>query len=201
MFNPTFASKNREVGRATLLQAPALEPVTLSEAKKQCEIAESDTAHDDKLTLLMQAAREQWENDTDTAVMEQTLTMTLPYFPLEIHLQKRPVQSVVSITYYDTRDILATVPTEIYSLDIPNRIIRENYLKDWPMTIDRWDAVTVTYIAGYELVANVPAIAKQAMLLLVSHYFENPDMMMSEAMMSVATYEHLVRRFMRSTYP
>ena len=118
----------QSTNRSAILTPPTVEPITLQQARSQCNLSPSDTAHDDKLILLMQAAREQWENDTDTAVMEQTLTMTLPYFPLEIHLQKRPVQSIVSITYYDTLDTLSTVPTNIYSLDIPNRIIREKYL-------------------------------------------------------------------------
>lgn len=191
----------QSTNRTAVLTPPTIEPITLQQARNQCNLSPSDTAHDDKLTLLIQAAREQWENDTDTAVMQQTLTMTLPYFSLEIHLQKRPVQSVVSIVYYDTLDVLSTVDTNIYSLDAPNRIIRENYLKDWPMTLDRWDAVKVTYIAGYASTSEVPAVAKQAMLLLVAHYFENADMIMSESMMTVSTYEQLVRRFMRSNYP
>ena len=84
-------SSQEEVSRATLLEGPASEPVTLTEAKKQCEIAASDTAHDDHLTLLIQAAREQWEHDTDSAVMEQTLKVTLEYvFDDEIFFGLKP---------------------------------------------------------------------------------------------------------------
>jgi uncharacterized phiE125 gp8 family phage protein len=187
--------------RSIVVTPPAIEAVTLTQAKKQLELSPSDTTHDSQITLLIQAAREQWENDTDTAVMQQSLSMTLPYFPLEIHLQKRPVQSVTSITYYDTADNLATVPTSIYSLDIASRVVRENYLKDWPMTVDRWDAVTVNYIAGHASAATVPAIAKQAMLLLIGKYFENRDLLANDLIYKDGAYEALVARYMRSTYP
>jgi hypothetical protein len=39
------------------------------------------------------------------------------------------------------------------------------------------------------------------MLLLVGHYFENRDMLMSDAIQTMKPYEALVTRFMRSNYP
>lgn len=189
-----------EVSRATLVTGPTTEPVTLAEARKQLELSPSDTAHDDHLALLIQAAREQWEHDTDSCCLTQTWRVTLPGFD-EVCLPKRPVQSITSITYYDTSNVSQTLSTDIYSLDAAARAVRLKYLQVWPTTITRWDAVTVTYVAGYTSVANVPAIHKQAMRLLISHYFENRDMLMSAALQSMPAYEALVQRFLRSSYP
>lgn len=191
-----------EVSRATVVTAPTVEPVTLAEAKKQLEISQSDTAHDDQLTLLIQAAREQWEHDTDSCCLTQTLSVTLEEWEDdEIYLPKRPVQSITSITYYDTANTQQTLSTSVYSLDAACRAVRLKYMQIWPPIVDRWDAVTVTYVAGYTSTTTVPAIVKQAILLLVGHYFENRDQLLSESMQSLPVYESLVRRFMRSTYP
>jgi uncharacterized phiE125 gp8 family phage protein len=68
--------------------------------------------------------------------------------------------------------------------------------------VARWDAWTITYKVGYsEDGSKVPAIAKNAMLMLVAHYFENRDMLMAEAMQTMRPYEALVLRYMRSSYP
>lgn len=190
------------VSRPTLVTPPASEPITLAEARKQLELSQSDTAHDDHLTLLIQAAREQWEHDTDSCCFTQTWRVTLPYFcDDEISLPKRPIQSITSITYYDASNASQTLSTSIYALDSAARKVRLNSLQNWPTTYDRFDAVTVTFVCGYTTVGSVPAIHKQAMKLLIGHYFENRDMIMSEALQSMPAYEALVARFMRSSYP
>lgn len=191
-----------EVSRATLVTGPTTEPVTLAEARKQLELSPSDTAHDDHLALLIQAAREQWEHDTDSACLTQTWRVnTCEWDAYTIPLPKRPVQSITSITYYDTANVSQTLSTDIYSLDAASRAVKLKYRQVWPAIADRWDAITITYVAGYTSVANVPAIHKQAMRLLISHYFENRDMLMSAALQSMPAYEALVSRFLRTSYP
>lgn len=191
-----------KVSRATLVTAPTIEPVTLIEAKKQCELSPSDTAHDDHLSTLIQAAREQWEHDTDSACLTQTWSVTLEYFDDdEIYIPKRPIQSITHVKYYDSNNTLTTLSTDYYSLDPAARAVRLKYLQDWPVTVDRWDAVAITYVAGYGSVAAVPALHRSAIQLLVGHYFENRDMLMSDAMQTMKAYESLVRRYMRSNYP
>lgn len=190
------------VSRATLVTAPASEPITLAEARKQLELANDDTTHSDHLTLLIQAAREQWEHDTDSACLTQTWSVNLPYFSgSSIALPKRPIQSITSITYYDSAEASQTLATSVYAFDAAARKVRLKTLQTWPTTYERFDAVTVTFVAGYASAANVPAIHKQAMRLLISHYFENRDMIMSEALQSMPAYEALVSRFLRSSYP
>lgn len=191
-----------EVSRATLVTGPATEPITLTQAKKQLELSPSDTAHDDHLTLLIQTAREQWEHDTDSACLTQTWSVNLEYFcDDEIYLPKRPIQSITSITYYDGSSTQQILSTDIYSLDSAARAVRLKYQQIWPTTVERWDAITVTYVCGYTSSSLVPAAAKQAMLLLVGKYFENRDLLTNDVIYKDETYEALVRRFMRSSYP
>ena len=189
------------VTRATILTGPTQEPITLAEAKKQCELSPSDTAHDDHLRELITAAREQWEHDTDSCCLAQTLYVHTDEFDDEICLPKRPITSITSIQYYDLTNTLQTLASSVYSLNPTERELEIAYLQVWPPTIDRWDAVKITYVAGYATPADVPSIHKSAIKLLIGHYFENRDMMMSEALQSMKAYESLVMRYMRSCYP
>lgn len=187
--------------RTTVTVQPVLEPLSLIQIRKHLEIAQNDDAHDSQLVDLLQAAREQWETDTDSAVLTQTLQLKLHTLGLCIRLPKRPIQSVSSIAYFDGGNVTQTMTTTLYSLDAAERLIYPAYQQTWPATADRWDAVTVTYVAGYTAQYLVPSIAKQAMLLLIGYYFENRDMLANEIIYNRTAYEALVLRYMRSSYP
>lgn len=201
------------------MSGPTTEPITLSEAKKQLEISESDDAHDEQLRTAIQEAREQWESDTDSITCYQTLRIktdriacpsqefpgTIGYFAYSLEglvLPKRPIVSITSLKYYDVNNTLTTLPTSVYNLDTARGRIQLQYLQEWPSTVTRWDAWEITYQSGYSQDGTlVPAIAKRAMLLLIGHYFENRDMLIAPGMADMRAYENLVRKFMRSTYP
>lgn len=189
-----------KISRPTVVTGPTEEPITLGQAKKHIEIASENRHHDAAIETWIQAAREQWEKDTDTAVLTQTLSVTAPYFYDCMRLPRRPIQSITSITYYDGDNAQQTLDTSIYQLDIPGRKIRLGYLQNWPTAALRWDAITITYVAGHSAVSAVPAIAKQAMLLLIGGWFEERGEMMKGTVEHDA-YMRLVHRYMRSSYP
>jgi uncharacterized phiE125 gp8 family phage protein len=180
---------------------PTAEPITLAEAKRQLFLAESDTSQDAELISRIQAAREQWEHDTDSVLLTQTLSVTAERFAgREIYLPGRPIQSVTHVKYYDDSNVLQTLSSSLYSLNAPEREIELAWNATWPTTYIRWDAVVVTYVAGLATLAAVPAIAKQAMLLLVAynHYGNRGD---NDRPNDLKAYESLVRRYMRAGYP
>lgn len=192
---------SQTISQVEVVTPPTIEPLTLTEAKKQNFVASSDTIHDAELARLIQAAREQWESDTDSALLTQTLRVTAENFRGDsIALPRRPIQSVTSITYYDSGDALQTLSSSIYTLDKSRRMVRRNWSQSWPDTYTRWDAVTVTYVAGFTDRSLVPAISKQAMLLLVGYYFDS-NRGDNDRPNDMRAYEALVARFMRSTYP
>lgn len=190
-----------EVSRPTVVTGPTAEPITLAEAKRQLFLAESDTSQDAELVSRIQAAREQWEHDTDTYLLTQTLSVTLERFgQREIYLPGRPIQSITHIKYYDENDTFQTFSSSRYSFNAPEREIELNWQEQWPVTAIRWDAVTVTFVAGNTSLAAIPAIAKQAMLLLIT-YYQYSNRGDNDRPNDLRAYENLVRRFMRSTYP
>lgn len=157
---------------------PASEPVTLTEAKQQCRV---DTNDDDALiTGLIAVAREYVEAVTNRALITQTLELVLDQFPagVEIILPAAPLQSVTSITYTDADGTTATFNSANYIVDAdsqPGRVALKSGCA-WPTTtLQEISGVRVRYVAGFGLAAAVPQKYKQAMLLLIGHWYENRE--------------------------
>lgn len=180
---------------------PAAEPVTVAEAKKHLEIDSGDTTHNTQIELLIAAARRKWETDTSVYEIRRTMEIKLDV-PREFKFPHQPIDEITSITYFDTNSSQQTLSTDIYELDKAHRILRLAYLQDWPSTALRWDAMTITYVLGQHTApAQCSDLSKQAILLLIGHWFENRDMLLPEAMQSMAAYNVLVNNNQRSTYP
>jgi len=184
-----------------VVTGPTFEPVTIYQAKKQCEIAESDVAHDEHLTDLIVSAREELEQDTGICFATRTLKTYMESIEDGTRLQTRPVTSITSLKYYDTTNTQQTLATTYYGFDIGKRQIRLKYNQSWPVYTPRWDAWEITYVCGYASEALIPQLAKAAILMLVGYRFENRDMIHSDAMNNCKPYEALVAKMMRATYP
>ena len=156
---------------------PVLEPVTLDEAKAQCRV--DGTADDTFITGLIGRAREYVEKLDWRACLTQTLELWLPRWPCDkIVLPRPPLASVTSVEYYDTDDVKYTLDPAIYYVNAiaePGEIVLR-YNQTWPTTTLRdYNAVCVTYVAGWTAAANVPKTIKQAVLLVIGHWYENRE--------------------------
>lgn len=157
--------------------APAVEPVTLSEAKAHCRVDAS--ADDTLITNLITTARELVEDYIDRALVTQRLVMRLDQFGTEIELPRPPMASsgtvtAVTITYTIADGSTTTLPTTEYRVDRdaqPGRI-RTLYNGSWPSHLLDANAVTVTWWAGYGSAADIPQRVKSAMLMTILELYE-----------------------------
>jgi uncharacterized phiE125 gp8 family phage protein len=184
-----------DVYRPLLVTAPTVDAVTIEQAKKQCEIAESDTAHDEHLYQLIDRARDEFEADCDLCISPQTWRVYTDHIKDGMQLQKGPIQSITSIKYYDSGNTLQTLATSVYGFDVANRKIRLKYDQVWPAYATRWDAWEITYICGF---TTLPPMAVQAMLILIEKYFLGREALKEP---EFKTYQRLVNKMQRSTYP
>lgn len=166
----------------TLASAPASEPLTLAEAKKQVELATEYTAHDEHLLRLVTAARQYAEEYTGRAFVTQTWDFTLDKWPMAkgdhtIWMPKAPLQSVTYVKYYDGDGVQQTWNSSNY-------VVRSNrqpggvslaYDAKWPTIRYQPDSIVVRFVAGYGARASIPEALKAAMLLLVAHWFEHRE--------------------------
>lgn len=181
---------------------PENEPVTIAEAKRHLSIAASEDAHDEQLDRLIGFAREQWEIDTHSKMITQTIAHYQERYESMIRLTFRPVQSVESVKYRDADGVLQTVATSDYVFDAASNFVR--FKRDYtvPTYQDEWDAWQIEYVAGYgDNSSSVPQLDRQAMLLAIGFGFEVPDLLVSGNLYQDAAYTNLVYRKMRATYP
>jgi len=156
------------------------EPLTKDEAKDNLHVVHD--ADDARIRALIIAAREYVEVWTGRSLVTQTITLKLDYFPgyeddYTIRLPRGPVSALTSVAYYDTLNVSQTLSSSLYETALtsePARI-RPITTTTWPLTYDRLEAITVTYAAGYATPAAVPERIKQAMYLLVNHWYLNRE--------------------------
>ncbi len=154
---------------------PATEPVTLAEAKLSVRVETAFTADDDLLTGYIKAARQWCEQFANRAYITQTITLKMDRFQRQTKLPRSPLISVSSINYIDTAGDSQLLSTDIYAVDTISEpgLVTLKHNQSFPATRREHHAVTIVYIAGYGAAADVPQTAKQAILLLVAHWYEH----------------------------
>jgi len=159
-----------------IVTAVATEFLTMEEVKLHCRLS-ADTTEDELLSRLIIAAREYCENYTGRALSTQTIELLLNEFPAKdrIQLPKPPLIGVTSVKYKDNDGIETTLSSSEYIVDADSQIgeIVLAYGKSWPsFTPYPSNPIRIRYEAGY---TALPESIKQAMLLLVGHWHENRE--------------------------
>jgi len=163
----------------TIVTPPAEEPVTLTEAKNHLRVDLSDD--DSLISALIVAAREHAEAITRRAFITQTLKLSMDAFPVNngpIYVPMPPLQSVNSLKYFDTDGVEQTLTEGTdYLVDNESEPGRITPAPDtgWPATQNRPNAVSVEFVAGFGDASKVPQGIKQAILLMVGHWYENRE--------------------------
>jgi uncharacterized phiE125 gp8 family phage protein len=152
------------------------EPVTLAEVRQHLRLPE-EPSEDDLLLSLVKTARAYCENFTRRALAEQTLETYLDRFPVNrpILLPCPPLRSVTEIGYMDSTGTETILPTSNYLVDTdcePGRVL-PGFGMSWPVfTPYPASPIRIRFIVGY---AVLPEPIRQAMLLLVGHWYENRE--------------------------
>jgi uncharacterized phiE125 gp8 family phage protein len=170
--------------RIERVNQPTSEALTLEEVKQQCRV---DAVDDDAfLGRCIKAAREMVEgpDGAGIALMAASWEMKMDCFPAEVHIPMGPVLSVDSIEYADGAGMNQTLD----SADFQWRKgkfearIKPAHGKSWPSTRGQFDAVTVTFKAGYpgtnaDTVDRkmIPESLRVAMMMLIAHWNENRE--------------------------
>ena len=184
--------------------SPAVEPVTIAEAKAHLRITHSD--EDSLITSLIVAARNYVEGLANRPLVNRTYTLKLDRFPAryEIILPAGRVSAVSSVAYVDTNGQTQTLSASAYTVEtqrLPGSIvIAPAIISAWPTT--RFYAglasVTIGYTAGYgAAAANVPQALRQAVLMAVAYWYDIARETGSEVSLSEVPHgvESLARLF------
>jgi len=161
---------------------PAVEPVTLAEAKAHLRV---DTSDDDTyIGTLITAAREWCEQYLDRTLVTTQWVMRFDKFPdsgIEpVELPRPPMvmagtATAVSVTFTQEAGPTSTYSTAEYRVDrhaTPGAIL-PIYGSTWTPHRQDDNAISVTWWAGYGATgASVPATIRHAILMLVGHWYD-----------------------------
>jgi uncharacterized phiE125 gp8 family phage protein len=152
--------------------APAVEPVSLAEAKAQLRIGHD--SEDDLLNGLIRAAREEVEARTGIAMIAQDWRLALDRWPRfgRVALLRHPVVEILSVTVYGTDGEASLVDPATYEVDIASRPARL-YFMTRPEPARILNGIEIDFSAGFGADAEaVPEGLKRAILVLVAHWYE-----------------------------
>jgi uncharacterized phiE125 gp8 family phage protein len=153
--------------------APAAEPISLAEAKAHLRI---DTDDEDALiSSLIAAARLLVERTLGLALVTQSWSYFLDAWPERgcIALPLTPVPAVSAVRVHAEDGGTTVLDADGYAVDVlsaPARIVLTSAL---PSVATRpFNGFEVAFTAGYGDAGDVPQPIRQALLLLVAHWFE-----------------------------
>lgn len=150
---------------------PATEPVSVAEAKRQCNVLHDD---DDALfAALIAAARDHVERYCGTPLATQTVEVKCDAFCDLRRLSQAPAQSVTTIIYIDTSGDEQTLPASVYEerFDGLDAAVVPAYGQGWPVK-QTGSRITLTAVVGYE---TTPPAVKHAMLLWIAEAYLNRE--------------------------
>jgi uncharacterized phiE125 gp8 family phage protein len=176
----------------TLITPPSTEPLTLTEVKSYLRLDDaSDDSDDIYISSLITVAREYCEEYQHRVYITQTLELSLQEFPIDetdplnnnlsdsiIEIPKGNLQTINSVTYKDSAGVVTTMEPEIdyvvSSRGILGRI-SPPFGKIFPVCLlYPLDPIVINFTCGYgDDGTKIPGRIKQAMLLLISHWYEN----------------------------
>lgn len=153
------------------------EPVLLEDAKMHLRV--KNTGEDSLIQRQIRLAREYVEAVSHRQLINATWILYLDAFPAIIRPPLPPLSSVTTLKYYDVDNSLTTL-TENTDFTVDNKTeparIEPEYGLSWPSTRSRFNAVQLTYVAGYGTEgSDVPEQYVQAVLLLLANWYENRE--------------------------
>jgi uncharacterized phiE125 gp8 family phage protein len=161
-----------------LTSGPEVEPVSLAEAKAHLRV--DGSSEDTLIGSLIITSRLHVEAALGLALITQAWSYFIDTWPSgsELKLPLRPVESVTAVRLYAEDESIVTVPPESYLVDAagaPPRLVRQGTLA-WPLPRRTANGIEVALLAGYgAAAADVPAPIRQAILLLIAHWYEHRE--------------------------
>ncbi len=195
---------NHRVPVLRVVTPPAMEPLSLAEAKQQIRLEQDFSDEDDYLYLLIGAARRFCERRKSYCLVEQTLEYSIdwfPHYPLDglvlpypgsnlgiglsafaIELPRAtPLRSILSVYYSDSNGVAALWDASNYRAETSRTpgLLVPNYGVSYPsFTPQNQNAVKIQYVAGPALLSpsdEIDPCIKLAMGLLVGHWYQNRE--------------------------
>lgn len=164
--------------RPMLIGAPAIEPVSLADAKSW--LREDGAEEDQLIQTLIVAARMTLEAYTRRFFVTQSWRLVFDCWPdsvaskATLYIPFAPFEAATAIRVFDANDAAQTVNAASYRAPPSNDGGRISFASAPPAPGRATDGIEIDFNVGYgALASNVPQPLRQAILALVAHWREH----------------------------
>ncbi|MGI8525863.1 MAG: head-tail connector protein [Pseudolabrys sp.] len=156
-----------------LLTPPAIEPLSLAEAKAWLRVEHDDD--DGVIAALIAGARLHVEAQTRRALITQSWRLVLDGWPQRgrIEVRPAPLRTLIAARVFDPDGMAHDVDTQAFVPDLANAAL---VFALWALPLPGRIAagVELDVTVGYgDAAADVPAPLRQAIRVLIAHWYEN----------------------------
>lgn len=156
-----------------LLTPPAVEPLTLDEAKAYLRVEHAD--EDEGIAALIAAARLNVEALTRRALIAQTWRLTRDAWPENgrIPVRPAPLQALTAARVYDLNNVAHALDLQAF---VPDPAASAINVLPWSIAQPErpLSGIELDVICGYgDDALAVPEALRQAIRILVAHWYEN----------------------------
>jgi uncharacterized phiE125 gp8 family phage protein len=162
-----------------LVTAPAIKPITLSEAKAQLRVdGEDEDALIARLIAVVTAYTDA-QGALGQAIITQTWGQWIGPNPTQsVPLKMGPLQSLFAVRYYDVDGVLQVdnvANYNVYGTQFSSFVGPKTGFT-WPKAETRPDAIKLEYQVGFgDAASDVPDTIRHALLLMLAHWYENRE--------------------------
>lgn len=156
--------------KLTVILQPTKEPITLSDVKSFLRMDESQTYDDSYLTALIATARAYCEGYQRKAYMTQTLKAIFDTEGLESPWRIKLPRSFALQSVSSVKITTRATTTVVTDYNVSDDLLAEVVIETSGLTADR---IAIEYVVGTDSADNVPVQVKQAMRMLIAHWYEN----------------------------
>lgn len=168
---------------------PALEPITLQEAKEHLKVTGS--YQNDEITRMIKAARGVVERYLNRALITQEWDVYFDHWCDELKLHFPPLQSVDAVKYFNQEGTEATLSPTLYwvTKSDPSCIVRK-YSATWPeLEEGRPDAIKIEITCGYgDNPTDVPEDIRNAIKVVLTDLYENRGTVVLGSVQKIPNY-------------
>ncbi|HVV63289.1 MAG TPA: head-tail connector protein [Pseudolabrys sp.] len=162
-----------------LLTAPAVEPLSLDEAKAFLRVDTTD--EDGVIGALIAGSRIHIEAQTRRALITQSWRLSLDSWPVDGRLPVRPapLQTLDAARIYDESGATHAIDTQAFVLDLGSSALA---FAPWALPAPGRvvSGIELDVTVGYgDAATDVPEPLRQALRLLVAHWYENRGLVAS----------------------
>lgn len=193
-----------------LITAPTSEPISTADAR--LHLRNPDTSFNDLVDDCVKAARTQFESDVPCMqLLPATWGLYLDEWPswdslrkAHVLIEKMPLIGITHIKYYPEGEanLSEAWDTENYEADLISYPGRIKLIADElpALNENKYNKVQITFTCGYATAAAIPSDIIQALKLLIGHYYENPQQIMSGTQINELPlgYKQVVYTYMKS---